>query len=151
MKTTVKRLTFFALVATMLGLAGKARADAPPAAFVLIVNAGVKAQTLTKADVRAMFAKKTTRWADDMLVTPFDLIPASPVRSAFSEAIFNKSPQTVLSEWRQRIFTGQGTPPREVKDDASMIATVAATPGALGYVTAHTPLPPQVHAITISE
>jgi ABC-type phosphate transport system substrate-binding protein len=138
------------VAAALLAMADQARADEAPA-FVIIAHAGVKAQGITKADARALFTKKTTRWSNDVPVTPFDLVPTSPVRAAFSTSIHGKSPQAVLSEWRQRIFTGQGTPPREVKDDPAMIAAVAATPGALGYVKAGTPLPPQVHAIAVSD
>ncbi len=146
---TITKLSLALMVALMLATADAAHADEPPA-FVVIANAGVKAQSLSVADLRALFAKKTSRWPDDVLVTPFDLAPSSPIRASFSASVHGKTPQAVLSEWRQRIFTGQGTPPREVKDDATMIAAVAATPGALGYVKAGTALPPQVHAIAIT-
>lgn len=139
------------LALASLLLCGAAKADTQPAGYMVIVNAAVKNQTASKDEVRALFAKKVTRWSDDVLVTPFDLAPTNPARAQFSEGIHGKSPQAVLQEWRRLIFTGTGTPPREVKDDAAMIAAVAATPGSIGYVKAGTALPPQVHSIAVKD
>ncbi|MEZ0311632.1 MAG: hypothetical protein ACAI38_07650 [Myxococcota bacterium] len=144
----MKRILAAMLAMVLAGAAREARAN-EPLAYMVIVNAAVKTPSVSKADVRDLFAKKLTRWPDDGAVTPFDLTPNAPLRAAFSAAVYNKSPQAVLSEWRQRIFTGQGTPPREVKDEASMIAAVAATAGGLGYVRVGTALPPQVRILTV--
>jgi hypothetical protein len=32
------------------------------------------------------------------------------------------------------VFTGKGTPPKEVADDAAVKSFVATTPGAVGYI-----------------
>ena len=144
------RVALATLVLTALLTTRAAHAVEPPA-YVLIANATVKLTSVSKGDVRAIFAKKMTRWLDDAGITPFDLTVGDQTRVAFSSAVLGKSPQAILSEWRQRIFTGQGTPPRELKDDASMIAAVAATPGAIGYVHSAIALPPQVHVVVVVE
>jgi hypothetical protein len=41
----------------------------------------------------------------------------------------------VRSYWQQRIFSGRDVPPPELDSDASVIAYVERTPGAVGYVS----------------
>jgi len=38
--------------------------------------------------------------------------------------------------WSKLIFTGKGTPPKEVSTDAEVIELVAANPNIIGYINA---------------
>jgi len=146
----MSKIIFAVMVCTALVL-GSANAHAQGVAVKVIVNVQAKVTQLKKADVRAMFLKKVTRWKDGTLVVPLDLPAASPVRDAFTQNVLEMTKAALTAQWRQRIFTGQGVPPKEVVDDATMISVVAATPGAIGYVRAETTVPANVTVVTITD
>jgi ABC-type phosphate transport system substrate-binding protein len=146
----MSKIVFIASVCVAMVLGStSARADA--ATYKVIVNAQAKVSQLKKSELRAIYLKKLTRWKDDTLITPFDLPVASPVRDAFTQGALEMTKASLISQWRQRIFTGQGVPPKELADDAAMMTVVTATPGAIGYVRADTPVSPTVVVLTITD
>lgn len=141
----------FAVTLCVAVVLGSTEAQAQAIAVKVIVNAQTKVTQLKRAEVRAMYLKKVTRWKDDTLVVPFDLGPTSPVREVFTQSILEMTKSALSAQWRQRIFTGQGVPPKELADDAAMVNLVSATPGAMGYVRAETPVPAGVIAVSITD
>jgi hypothetical protein len=66
--------------------------------------------------------------------TPISLLEQHPVRDEFYLKACKKDPAQVRAMWGKLIFTGTGTPPREVPSPAEMKKAVAATPGSVGYI-----------------
>jgi ABC-type phosphate transport system substrate-binding protein len=145
-----RNLMMVLVVAAVLAVFAQARADEKPK-FVVIVHASSRVTDLSRNELKAIYLKKTTRWKDDTPATPFDLLVDAPVRDSFSTAVLDKGARLVQTEWRQRIFAGLGTPPRELRDDATVVATIAATPGAIGYVAASTALPATVRVVNLTQ
>jgi hypothetical protein len=79
--------------------------------------------------------KKTTRWSNDDVIRPVDLIPDSPVRERFSQEVLKRSISEVKSYWQQVIFSGRDVPPPELADDDAVLKFVAKNRGAIGYVS----------------
>jgi hypothetical protein len=48
--------------------------------------------------------------------------------------IVGRSSTQVSAYWSKLVFTGKGVPPKEVADDAAVIAAVAADASAIGYI-----------------
>jgi hypothetical protein len=46
-----------------------------------------------------------------------------------------ESPEEFRTQWRKEIFTGQGSMPKAFDSESDLIEYVAATPGAVGYVS----------------
>lgn len=138
-------LTVLVLCATAV----TAHAQAPKS-FKVIVNSRGPIDALKRADAEALFLKKTSK-VKDVGITPYDQPLDSATRQRFSEVVMQRSPRTVHAFWQQRLFTGQGVPPKEVKDDAAAIAVVATNAGAISYVAAETAVPDSVRVITISD
>jgi len=103
--------------------------------FQLIVHSSNPAQSIDRKFVADAFLKKVTRWSDDQVIQPVDMIPSSPVRRAFSEAVLERSVGAVKSYWQQLIFSGRSLPAPELDGDDAVVAYVASHPGAIGYVS----------------
>jgi hypothetical protein len=65
---------------------------------------------------------------------PINLLEKNPIRDEFYSKACKKEPSQVRSIWGKLIFTGTGTPPKEVDSGESMKKQVAADPGTVGYI-----------------
>ena len=90
-------------------------------------------------------------WKPGEAVQPVDQGEGSPVRRSFSKSIHHKDIPGVKRYWQELIFTGQGMPPVERASDEDVVAFVAASRGAIGYVSPSVALGRKVRAIRIVE
>ncbi|MBC7860870.1 MAG: hypothetical protein H7Z39_19275 [Burkholderiaceae bacterium] len=65
---------------------------------------------------------------------PITLNEKNATRDEFYSKSCNKDPAQVRSIWAKLIFTGGGTPPKEVENDKDMKKLVAADPQSIGYI-----------------
>ena len=56
----------------------------------------------------------------------------------FNEKLLNKSASQLKAYWSKQIFTGKGTPPKEVSNDNEVIKLVSTNPNLIGYIDAST-------------
>ena len=112
-------------------------ADANDAAELkIIIHPSNSARAVDKGFLSDAFLKKVTRWPSGETIRPLDQRPDTAVRRSFSRGILKRTVAAVRSYWQQRIFSGRDVPPPELDSDASVIAYVERTPGAVGYVSA---------------
>jgi ABC-type phosphate transport system substrate-binding protein len=108
---------------------------ASAAEVAVIANPGNPVAVLSEQDAKNIYLGKKTTWSDGTPVVIYT--QANPaVTEAFAQAVLKKSAQQFELHWRKALFTGQGTPPQEVKDSEQMKKQVAAQRGAIGYVLA---------------
>ena len=138
-------------LAAALGLALTAPALATAAEdFVVIVHPSVVGKSIHRSDLAALFLRKAARWGAGGTAVPADQSGTSPVRKAFSEAVLGMSVPTVVQYWQSQMFSTKPLRPPVVKGtDAEVIAFVARTEGAVGYVSKAARLPAEVKAITV--
>ena len=65
---------------------------------------------------------------------PINLKEGLPIRSGFDEGVLGKSSSQVKSYWSKLLFTGKGTPPKEVDTSAEAKALVAQNPSTIAYI-----------------
>ena len=130
-------------------------AAAPPRAgaaddFLVIVHPSVSGSSIKRADLAAVFLRKAARWGGGGRPVPVDQSGTSPVRKAFSEGVLQQPVAQVVQYWQKQMFAASPLRPPPVKgSDAEVIGFVAKTEGAVGYVAAGTPLPPEVRALAL--
>jgi ABC-type phosphate transport system substrate-binding protein len=117
-----------------------ASAETTRSVYVVIVHPATSVSRLDRKFVEEIFLRRVTRWPDDTPIKPVDLGPDARARIRFSEDVLSRSVASVRSYWQQRIFSGQGIPPPELPDDATVVSYVLSHPGAIGYVAAGTVL-----------
>ena len=123
------------LTATLLIAASFMSGNAQAASFKIIVNNGLRVDSLPKKAVSDFFMKRAPKWENGTPVTAVDQEQAATVREQFSRAIHGKPAAAVKSYWNQQIFSGREVPPLEKRNDAEVVAFVRANAGAIGYVS----------------
>jgi ABC-type phosphate transport system substrate-binding protein len=138
-----------------LAMAVLLAAAAPsPAAdqFVVVVHPSVSGTNVRRADLAAVFLRKATRWGTGAVAVPVDQSGTSPVRNAFSQAVLGMPVATAVQYWQKQMFATNPLRPPSVKgSDDEVIAFVANTEGAVGYVSRAAVLPKGVKAIAVIE
>jgi ABC-type phosphate transport system substrate-binding protein len=117
-----------------------------------VVMIGHKAITdgLTRDSVKQIFLGRLTRWKDDTKIT-FVLLNEPKIYEAFLKAHVDKTIYQYTNYWKKQVFTGKGRMPKTFDTSAELIEFVAATEGAIGFVTAQETLPETVITFTITE
>lgn len=120
---------YFALcILAMLTFAGL-RAD--DVAFISHPDAKVSA--LTPAEVKAILIGNQTSWSGGGNIR-LCLQGAGAAHEAVLKTYVERSSDQFDKFWKKLVFTGKGAPPEILGDDAAVLAYVAKTPGAFGYV-----------------
>ena len=104
-----------------------------PGDLVIIVNPDVQSAVL-KADLRRIYLNRKKRWPSGRGIETATLADG-PLHRMFLEAYVGKSAAQFKTYWKRVIFTGKGSPPRTFESEGELIAFVAETPGAIGYVS----------------
>lgn len=106
------------------------------AEVVVIVNPKNPAASLTAEQVAAMYLGNATTFPGGGPVALADQPEAAGIRGHFYQKATGRSVAQVRATWARIMFTGKGTPPKELKSDADVKAFVAADSKAIGYVDA---------------
>jgi TonB family protein len=102
----------------------------------VIANSSVKADAISAADLRRVFLEETIALADGSHVEPV-LEKGGWVHAAFLEYL-GITEDDLQTYYRTLVFTGKGSIPKELGSDAEVVAYVARTRGAIGYVSSAT-------------
>jgi ABC-type phosphate transport system substrate-binding protein len=103
--------------------------------YEVITNATVSEKTLTKTSLRAIFGMRLHTWPDGAAIKVFVMPDDAPLHAAFSKEKLNVFPYQLRSAWDRMVFSGTGQAPETVNSTEEMLAKVASTPGAIGYLT----------------
>jgi TonB family protein len=106
--------------------------------FKVIVNPANPATSVSKAQLTSMFLRRTGTWDNGQPVQPVDQTEASPLRQAFSREVLGMAPAAAA---QRMAASPTGDPPLSVATDREVLAYVRLKPGAIGYVSASTPVP----------
>lgn len=105
-------------------------------AEVAVIVHPSNAATLDQAEIARLFTGRGTTFNNGNKATALNLAEAAPARAEFDTKVLNKSSSQMKAYWSKLVFTGKGTPPKELPSDAEVKAAVAADATAIGYVDA---------------
>lgn len=91
---------------------------------------------LDEATVAKIFLGREKSFADGKSVVPVSLGESAAASTAFNDTVLKKSSSQLKAYWSKLVFTGKGTPPKEITSDEEMIKLVATNPSLIGYVDA---------------
>jgi ABC-type phosphate transport system substrate-binding protein len=103
-------------------------------AISVIVAPEAAHPALSHEELALIFKRKKRFWEDGSRIQPVNLPAAHPLRRAFSQDVFGRSPEDLDDYWRDMYFHGE-LPPYVLNSEEAVIRFVADTPGAIGYVT----------------
>lgn len=105
------------------------------AQVVVIVHPSNSAE-LNKSDITRIFLGKSTSFPNSNKAKAINQDVSSAVRQSFDSDILGRPTSQVQAYWNKLLFTGNGTPPDELANDADVINLVASDPSAIGYIDA---------------
>lgn len=107
-----------------------AAAEEPIAVIVSPANSkGLNKDTLT-----LLFKRKKLFWNNGNKAQPVNLPANHPLRRSFSLSVLGHSPEELEKYWDDLYFHGI-SPPHVLASEEAVLHFVAATPGAIGYVS----------------
>ncbi|ACB77776.1 hypothetical protein [Opitutus terrae] len=123
----MKTLLLMLALAASLGIA-----RGQEVAFV--VHPAVAESAVSAADIKNILLGTKTKWSSG----PLRLVVQTDgaVHAKVIQQYAQRSPDQFDKYWKKQVFTGKGTMPAAAKNDAEVIAFVASTPGAFGYLAA---------------
>lgn len=104
----------------------------------VIINESVAADELSISDVKQIFMGKKRSWDNG------DIIVAAALTSGDTHEIFlkkfiEKSRMQFRTYWKKLVFTGKAQALNEFSSESDLVAFVASTKGAIGYIDSATP------------
>lgn len=140
-------VSVLAVAVLAAGAAPTVSADAP---FRIIVHPQVRGTQIPRSALTSIFLKQAPRWSDGSSVLPVDQSVRSEVRRSFCGDVLQQGIVQVQVYWQRKMANGVTPPPVKTSDE-EIVSFVASTPGAIGYVSAMTPLPDSVKTIEITD
>jgi ABC-type phosphate transport system substrate-binding protein len=111
-------------------------AETRRARLVVVVHAANKVGRIDKSNLRNIYLGLTTFWPDDVRVKPYHRVHDGAVGKPFFRDVLGMTPARYRHTWQKRQLSGQGVEPEVVATAAGVVAKVASSPGAIGYILA---------------
>lgn len=129
MKRIMTKIILIAMLGVMMSVTVQA------GNIVVVVNSASTISKVTASELSKLFMGKSKTVAGEKAV-PINQDVESQPRADFSDKILGRTVKKIVDYWKKRIFSGKGKAPKEVSDDAKVIAYVSENPNALGYIAA---------------
>ncbi len=105
-------------------------------ADVVVIGHPAGPDSLTTNQVRDLFIGRSQQLPTGASAVPLDLAQGHALREEFHSKVTGRTQAQLNAFWSQQVFTGKGNPPRTLDSTAAVKASVASTPGAVGYISA---------------
>jgi TonB family protein len=130
MKSAMKN-TKMLLVAA--GLVILLSVNAPAGNVRIIANPSVRAEAVSASEIKSVFLEERNSLRDGTHVEPV-LSKGGPAHEAFLRDYLGQNDDALQNYYRALVFTGKGSMPKALHSDEEVVAYVAKTRGAIGYV-----------------
>ncbi|MGH7601927.1 MAG: hypothetical protein ACREOI_36655, partial [bacterium] len=101
---------------------------------VVIAHKSVPMDTIKKSVLLDFYACDIKKWSDGQPVIVLDLKLQNGIRAAFYSYL-GKSSSRMKSIWLKKLLSGEGDPPEAMNSEEELLSKVAATAGAIGFVS----------------
>ncbi|MGA1984903.1 MAG: TonB family protein [Candidatus Sulfotelmatobacter sp.] len=101
----------------------------------IVANPSVRSDFISPAEVRGIFLAETDSLKDGSHVEPV-FERSGPAHKIFLKDFLGVSSESLQNHYGALVFTGRSSMPRSFNSDAEVVAYVAKTRGAIGYVSA---------------
>ena len=132
-KTTTRLLS-----AMLLGwaLAGSAHAEK----LMVVVNPRSGLKELSKSELVNIYMGRQKVLEGESTAFPLDISGANLLKARFYNLLLQKKLAEINSYWARLIFSGQGSPPRQLDDFSQIKTAIMDNVGAIGYLPDSEPI-----------
>lgn len=100
----------------------------------VVANPSVKAQFISVGELRSIFLAETNTLKDGSHVEPV-FEREGPVHETFVRDFLKQTNASLRNHYGELVFTGKASMPKSFNSDAEVVAYIAITRGAIGYVS----------------
>jgi TonB family protein len=100
----------------------------------IVANPSVKADSISASELRSVFLAERDSLSDGSHVEPV-FERAGAVHETFLREFLKESNESLQSHYGALVFTGKVAMPKSLNSDAEVVAYVAKTRGAIGYIS----------------
>jgi TonB family protein len=126
----MKTLRFYLVVAGVLILASM---TAWAGSVKVVANQSIGASAISADELKSVFLEEKNSLNDGTHVEPV-LAKGGAAHEAFVKDYLGKSDSVLQTYYRSLVFSGKGSMPKTLHSDEEVVAYVAKTRGAIGYV-----------------
>ena len=126
------------ILSSLFAVSASILAASAAAQSIVIANDSVKANSVSKDDLKDVFTGNASTLKDGSKVVPV-LLKDGPANEEFLKAYVGKGDTAYRAGWRSLVFSGQASMPKSEDDDAAAVAFVAHNPGTIGYIDKASP------------
>ncbi len=101
----------------------------------IVANPSVASSSVSADELKGVFLMTKTSLKDGSRVEPV-LAKGGAAHEGFLKSYIGKTESALETYYRSLVFTGKGNMPKVLAGDADVVAYVAKTKGAIGYVSA---------------
>lgn len=123
----------FVLIGGVFLLTGAASAQG----VKVIANSSVQAGSVSAGDLKSVYLEEKSSLPGGGHVEPV-LAKGGPAHEAFLKQVLGRTDSDMQLYYRSLVFTGRGSIPKTLDSDEAVVAYVAKTRGAIGYVSTST-------------
>jgi len=123
------------LLVFVAGLIFLATVPAQAGDVKVIANSSVSASSVSADDLKGVFLEEKSSLSDGSHVAPV-LQKGGAAHEEFVKKYLGKTDDALQTYYRSLVFTGKGSMPKALGSDDEVVAYVAKTKGAIGYVSA---------------
>lgn len=102
--------------------------------IVIITHKTNPESFLSKNDIRDIFLGDKTQWGNRGKIK-FAILRKGSTHHLFLEKYVHKTDKNYVRYWKRMIVTGKGKMPKLLSDENAILAFVASTEGAIGYIS----------------
>ncbi len=102
--------------------------------YEIVTNPSVNEKILSVNSLRSIFSMHLKTWPDGTKIRVFVLSDDDQLHQVVSKEKLNVFPYQLRSTWDRLVFSGTGQAPIKVNSSEEMLAKIASTPGAIGYL-----------------
>lgn len=89
---------------------------------------------LSDSEISRIFLGKMKSFPGGGQALPVNQNEGAGPRSNFETTVLKKSSSQIKAYWSKLVFTGKGTPPKNVGSDGDVVGLVKSNPNIIGYV-----------------
>lgn len=104
------------------------------AEVAVVVHPSAGFDSLSEDDISRLFLGKAKSFPNGESAVPINQNEGEVTRDKFNDAVVKKNASQLKAYWSQLVFTGKGTPPKDVGGSADVKKLVAANPNMIGYI-----------------
>ena len=105
---------------------------------IMVVVHPSNAALFDKNAIQRIFLGKTRAFPGGEEALPLSLRETTVASADFTRSVLAKTPKQLKSYWAKMVFTGKGTPPKQMDSSKQIIDLVSNNPNFIGFVKAGT-------------